>query len=85
MPIYEYHCENCDKTKEMSHGISEKRSPKCPECGKRMKRIISRNSFQLKGSGWYKTDYAKKPASSEGGGKAAATPAPAPAKAKTSD
>lgn len=81
MPIYEYHCENCGKTKEMSHGISVKRFPKCPECGKRMKRIISRNSFQLKGSGWYKTDYAKKPASSEGGGTDAGTPA----KAKTSD
>ena len=81
MPIYEYHCETCDKTKEISHGISEKRSPKCPVCGKRMKRIISRNSFQLKGSGWYKTDYPKKPASSGNGAKNAETAA----KAKTPD
>jgi putative FmdB family regulatory protein len=62
MPIYEYHCEKCNKTTEISHGMSEKRFPKCPKCGKKMERIISRNSFQLKGSGWYKTDYAKKPA-----------------------
>lgn len=60
MPIYEYHCEKCDKTTELTHGMSEKRSPKCPKCGKKMERIISRNSFQLKGSGWYKTDYPKK-------------------------
>ena len=81
MPIYEYYCEICDKTSEISHGISEKRSPKCPSCGKRMKRIISRNSFQLKGSGWYKTDYPKKTAPSGGGAKNAETSA----KAKTSD
>jgi len=64
MPIYEYHCEKCDKTTELTHGMSEKKSPKCPKCGKKMERIISRNSFQLKGTGWYKTDYPKKSASS---------------------
>lgn len=68
MPIYEYHCEKCDATKEISHGISEKKSPKCPKCGKAMKRIISRNTFQLKGSGWYKTDYPKK-SGGDGGSK----------------
>ncbi|HNS88642.1 MAG TPA: zinc ribbon domain-containing protein [Deltaproteobacteria bacterium] len=33
---------------------------KCPSCGGKAKRLISRSSFQLKGSGWYLTDYAKK-------------------------
>jgi len=33
---------------------------KCPSCGGAVKRLISRSSFQLKGSGWYLTDYAKK-------------------------
>ena len=59
MPIYEYTCEKCEITKEITHGMSEKKSPKCPTCGKVMKRIISLNSFQLKGAGWYKTDYPK--------------------------
>ncbi|MBI5179365.1 MAG: zinc ribbon domain-containing protein [Nitrospinae bacterium] len=60
MPIYEYHCEQCGHTTEITHGISETRSPKCPSCKKKMKRIISRNAFHLKGGGWYKTGgYAK--------------------------
>ncbi|MBI3794120.1 MAG: zinc ribbon domain-containing protein [Nitrospinae bacterium] len=59
MPIYEYACDKCKVVKEITHGISEKKSPKCPKCGKVMKRIMSLGSFQLKGTGWYKTDYPK--------------------------
>jgi predicted nucleic acid-binding Zn ribbon protein len=40
--------------------FSESPLKKCPSCGGSVKRLISRSSFQLKGSGWYLTDYAKK-------------------------
>jgi putative FmdB family regulatory protein len=59
MPIYEYECLSCGEDIEIVHGISEKPRKKCPSCGGRLKRLISLNSFHLKGTGWYKTDYAK--------------------------
>ncbi len=59
MPIYEYECTKCGNEMEIVHGISEKPRRKCPDCGGRLKRLISLNSFHLKGTGWYKTDYAK--------------------------
>ena len=59
MPIYEYKCAGCGKQTEIIHGITEKPKTKCPSCGGKLKRLISRNSFHLKGTGWYKTDYAK--------------------------
>ncbi len=57
MPIYEYQCEGCGHSKEIFHKIDKKVRPACPECGKRMKKIISPAAFILKGSGWYVTDY----------------------------
>ncbi len=59
MPIYEYECTKCGNELEIVHGISEKPKRKCPDCGGKLKRLISLNSFHLKGTGWYKTDYAK--------------------------
>lgn len=54
MPIYEYECTDCGDEIEIVHGISEKPKRKCPKCGGRMKRLMSLNSFHLKGTGWYK-------------------------------
>jgi len=57
VPIYEFGC-SCGKVVEEEKKISErKKRKKCPECGKKMKPLISRSSFHLKGSGWYTTDY----------------------------
>jgi putative FmdB family regulatory protein len=83
VPIYEYTCEKCGITNEIQHGISEKMSPKCPKCGEVMERIISLNSFQLKGSGWYKTGYTKTPGDSgskTGGAETAKTASPSETK-----
>lgn len=64
MPIYEYFCETCDKNFEATQKISEAPLTECPECkGKKVARVVSRTSFQLKGSGWYASDY-KKPGGS---------------------
>lgn len=61
MPIYEYGCENCGKIDEVIHGISEDGPEKCRFCnGGPVKKLISRSSFHLKGSGWYVTDYGGK-------------------------
>ncbi len=64
MPIYEYCCEACGHEFETMQKITEKPIRKCEACGKmKAKRIISRTSFVLKGSGWYVTDYGGKNAS----------------------
>ena len=57
MPIYEYECENCKDPVEIIQGINDAAKRKCPECGGKIKRMVSRNSFQLKGGGWYKDGY----------------------------
>lgn len=60
MPIYEYKCLKCLNDFEAMQKFSDSPVKKCPSCGGGVKRLISRSSFQLKGSGWYLTDYAKK-------------------------
>ena len=57
MPIYEFRCESCDAVFEQIRPIGAADEEPCPECGARARRLISRSSFQLKGSGWYATDY----------------------------
>ncbi len=61
MPIYEYKCAKCGVV-EVMRGIKEAPLKKCPNCKGKVERMISSSSFVLKGSGWYATDYAKKPA-----------------------
>ncbi len=61
MPIYEYECEDCSKVFETFVKVNDPPEKKCPCCeGTRVKKLISNCSFQLKGTGWYATDYAKK-------------------------
>lgn len=59
MPIYEYQCAKCG-TFEVTQRITEKQLGKCPTCKGKVKKLISNTSFQLKGTGWYITDYARK-------------------------
>jgi putative FmdB family regulatory protein len=61
MPIYEYECKKCHKMTEVMQKISDPGPAKCPHCGsKRIERVMSQTSFQLKGDGWYITDYSRK-------------------------
>ena len=66
MPIYEYRCESCGHQEEHLQKVSEKPLSKCPACGKKSyKKQLTAAGFQLKGSGWYATDFkttGKKPA-----------------------
>ena len=58
MPIYEYRCEKCGDF-EQTQRISDPALDRCPTCRRKVRRLISSTSFQLKGSGWYVTDYAR--------------------------
>lgn len=63
MPIYEYLCENCSKTLEKIQKISDAPLIECPACGQSsLRKKISAVGFQLKGTGWYATDFKTKPA-----------------------
>ena len=65
MPIYEYKCKKCGKEYELFQRITEPALTSCKFCKGPTKKLISRTTFHLKGSGWYVTDY--------GGNKAPAT------------
>ncbi len=66
MPIYEYRCDSCGHQDEHLQKVSEPLIEACPACGKSTyRKLLSAAGFQLKGSGWYATDFkstAKKPA-----------------------
>ena len=71
MPIYEYRCAECGHQEEHLQKLSERPLTKCPACGKKAyKKQLSAAGFQLKGSGWYATDFRNsgaKPAAKTGG------------------
>ena len=66
MPIYEYRCEHCGDFEEMQR-ITDPPLSRCPTCRRKVRRLISSTSFQLKGTGWYVTDYAGKKGGKDGG------------------
>jgi putative FmdB family regulatory protein len=58
MPIYEYRCSTCGFQKEYLQKVSDPRPTECPECGKpTFDKMLTAAGFQLKGSGWYVTDF----------------------------
>jgi putative FmdB family regulatory protein len=58
MPIYEYRCEACGHQEEFLQKISEPPLTECPVCRKKtFNKMLSAAGFQLKGSGWYATDF----------------------------
>lgn len=82
MPIYAYRCEACGFAKDVLQKMSDDPLNQCPECGKdAFRKQVTAAGFQLKGSGWYVTDFR----GGSGGTSAAATSAAAPAAAASSD
>jgi putative FmdB family regulatory protein len=65
MPIYEYSCKKCGKTIEVIQKFSDPILKKHQGCGGSLTKLISASAFQLKGTGWYVTDYARKGKSGE--------------------
>ncbi len=61
MPFYEYRCEACGHQLEAMQKMSAAPLTDCPACGKpALQKLISAAGFQLKGSGWYQTDFKSK-------------------------
>jgi len=58
MPIYEYRCAKCGQEHEALQKITEAPLKVCPACGEEaLSKLVSAAGFQLKGSGWYVTDF----------------------------
>ncbi len=72
MPIYAYKCESCGFSKDVLQKMSDAPLSDCPKCGGgTFKKQLTAAGFQLKGSGWYATDFkggsTAAPASTSGG------------------
>ena len=61
MPLYEYQCDTCGHRFERIQKFSDPPVEVCPVDGGPVKKLLSSPAIQFKGSGWYITDYAKKP------------------------
>ncbi|WP_018988970.1 FmdB family zinc ribbon protein [Aromatoleum toluclasticum] len=71
MPIYEYRCDSCGFQKEHLQKMSDETLTVCPSCNANSyQKLLSAAGFQLKGTGWYATDF-------KGGGSAPAKSEPA--------
>jgi len=70
MPIYEYRCASCGHQQEFLQKVSDAPHTTCPKCAKpSLSKMLSAAGFQLKGSGWYATDFkggGSKPAAKSG-------------------
>ena len=79
MPIYEYRCGKCGFQKEFLQRLNDAPLTRCPECGKRaLSKMVTAAGFQLKGTGWYATDF-------KSSGAAPAAKSDKPAKTDKSD
>jgi putative FmdB family regulatory protein len=59
MPIYEYECARCNQRFERLQRLSDPVLTACPNCGGVVHKMFSVPALQFKGSGFYKTDYAR--------------------------
>lgn len=86
MPIYAYRCESCGHAQDVLRKISDPVLTTCPSCkADTFKKQLTAAGFQLKGSGWYVTDFRNGGSgSSSNGSSPAAKPADAPAAAPAS-
>ncbi|AGK46986.1 regulatory, FmdB family domain protein [Burkholderia thailandensis MSMB121] len=74
MPIYAYRCEACGYAKDVLQKMSDAPLSQCPECGKdAFRKQVTAAGFQLKGSGWYVTDFRGGSGGSGGAGAPAAS------------
>jgi putative FmdB family regulatory protein len=99
MPIYAYRCDACGHAKDVLQKMSDAPLTTCPSCGKgEFRKQLTAAGFQLKGSGWYVTDFkggagatkpadapADKPASTDAPAAGDTKPADPPASAASSD
>jgi putative FmdB family regulatory protein len=63
VPIYEYQCTKCGEIFEAFQKATDEPLSQCKFCHGKIEKLISQSSFQLKGGGWYLTDYARRSSS----------------------
>jgi putative FmdB family regulatory protein len=89
MPIYEYRCQSCGHQQEFLQKVSDAPLTTCPQCKKpSLSKMLSAAGFQLKGSGWYATDFkggGSKPAAKSGGDDKPAADKPSSGDTKSED
>jgi putative FmdB family regulatory protein len=67
LPLYEYECVKCHKRTEKIEKVDGPHLKKCPHCGGKVEKLVSRSAIQFKGAGWYVTDYAGKKSAGDAG------------------
>ncbi|MDE1143457.1 MAG: FmdB family zinc ribbon protein [Paraburkholderia tropica] len=78
MPIYAYRCESCGFAKDVLQKISDAPLTQCPSCGAdAYRKQVTAAGFQLKGSGWYVTDFRGGNSNANNGGNSSGTSAAA--------
>ncbi len=65
MPLYEYECEDCGHRFERIQKFSDELVSTCPSCSGKVRKLVSSPAIQFKGTGWYITDYARKPSADQ--------------------
>jgi putative FmdB family regulatory protein len=70
LPLYEYACRQCGHRIEKIQKFSDPPLTQCEKCGGSLKQLLSSPAIQFKGSGWYVTDYARKPTTVSANGSA---------------
>jgi putative FmdB family regulatory protein len=60
VPLYEYQCPKCGRF-ELIQKYADAPLTTCPTCGSEVQKLLSAPAIQFKGTGWYITDYARKP------------------------
>jgi len=68
MPLYEYLCDECEHRFELIQKFSDPLASSCQKCGGAVTKQVSAPAIQFKGTGWYVTDYARKPSGGEPSG-----------------
>jgi putative FmdB family regulatory protein len=83
MPIYEYRCESCGHQQEFLQKVSDAPLTVCTKCGKpTFSKMVTAAGFQLKGSGWYATDFRNSGAKPKASGTSSAASGEAKGEAK---
>jgi putative FmdB family regulatory protein len=82
MPIYEYRCRSCGHQKEYLQKVSDPPKTECPQCHQpTLSKMVTAAGFQLKGTGWYVTDFRDKAKPASKPAESGETKASEPAKA----
>ena len=83
MPMYEYECGDCGDRFELIQKFSDEPVSTCPSCGGKVRKLVSSSAIKFKGTGWYVTDYGRKPRAEQSEGKEKSSKDEKPTKSDT--